>query len=413
MSQQKTFVGFTPTPLQKNILNGVLLGSEKYHIVSCGRQIGKTMLSMNLVMYWALNNGPCKIMWVSPVYSMCQKVMKDLMSAIGGSGVVKSANYSANEIILKNGSQIIFRSSERYDAIRGYTIDFAVLDEFAYMKEEAWTEAIKPTLLVKGRKVLFTSTPRGKTLFYELFLMGQSEDYPQYKSYTGSSYDSPFINPEEIEEAKRTLPEAVFRQEYMAEFIDSGGEVFTDIDKNCFSQWPKGNGPYYAAADIARAEDFTVMTVMDREGQIVEMYRKNNAEWNVMVNEMVAIAKKWNATVMVEENGVGSPIFEMFKRQYQNVHPFMTTNKSKNEVIEGLILDMNESTIKIPSKELFPALYNELSIFTYTYNPKTRSISYGHPNGAHDDTVIATAICNYNRKVNKQLGSYNYIKPRR
>ena len=155
------------------------------------------------------------------------------------------------------------------------------------------------------------------------------------------------------------------------------------------------------------------MTVIDREGQIVEMYRKNNTEWNVMVNEMVAIAKKWNATVMVEENGVGSPIFSMFKDQYQNTHPFMTTNKSKNEIIEGMILDINENTLKIPSKELFPALYNEMSIFTYEYNPKTRTIRYTHPPSAHDDTIIATAIANYNRKVNKQLGTYTYVKPRR
>jgi len=67
----------------------------------------------------------------------------------------------------------------------------------------------------------------------------------------------------------------------------------------------------------------------------------------------------------------------------------------------------------MPSKELFQALYSELSTFTYEYNPKTRNIRYGHPAGMHDDTVMSLAISNYNRKINKQLGSYSYIKPRR
>ena len=412
-TQKKTFTGFTPTPLQKRILDGVLDGKEKYHVVACARQVGKTMLAMNLMLYWAINHKKSKIMFVSPVYQQCARVHKEIYAAIAESGIVASNNFSSNELELKTGSRIIFRSAERYDNIRGETVDYAILDEFAFMKEEAWTEAIKPTLLVRGRKCLFLSTPKGKTLFYELFLMGQSEDYEAYRSYTASSYESPFIDPAEIDEAKRTLPEAVFEQEYLAKFIDSGGEVFTDIDKNCFSQWSKGVGPYYAACDIGRAEDYTVMTVMDRNGLIVEMYRKNLAEWSTMVNEMVVIAKKWNATVMVEENGVGSPIFSMIKAQWQNTHPFITSAKSKNEIIEGMILDINEDTIKIPSKELFPALYNEMSIFTYEYNPKTRNIRYTHPPSAHDDTIIATAIANYNRKINKQLGSYSYIKPRR
>ena len=410
----RTYTGFTPHQKQREILTSILSGASKYHIANIGRQFGKSLMGMNLALYWMINSGPCKVMWVSPVYSQANKVQKELYGAIATSGLVKNNNFSSNELELKNGSRIIFRSAERYDNIRGETLDYAILDECAYMRDEAWTEAIKPTLLVKGKKVLFISTPKGKSgWFYDLYQLGLSDDHPNYQAYRGSSYDTPFIDPHEIDEAKRTLPENVFKQEYLAEFIEGGGEVFSNIDQNTFDKWESGQGPYFAGCDIARADDYTVMTVMDRSGRIVEMYRQNNKEWNVMVNEMVAIAKKWNATVMVEENGVGSPIFEMFKRQWQNTHPFVTTNKSKQEIIEGMILDMNEGSIRIPSQGLFPALYHELTVFTYTYNPKTRSISYGHPSGLHDDTVMATAICNYNRKVNKQLGSYAYIKPRR
>ena len=109
---------------------------------------------------------------------------------------------------------------------------------------------------------------------------------------------------------------------------------------------------------------------------------------------------------MVEVNGIGDPLFEQFKKLHSNTHPFTTSSRSKNEIIEGLILDMNESTIKIPHENLFPYLVSELETFTYEYNPKTRAIKYGHPNGLHDDTVMSLAIANYNRKQNKSYGQY-------
>ena len=145
---------------------------------------------------------------------------------------------------------------------------------------------------------------------------------------------------------------------------------------------------------------------MDSQGQVVDIYRANAQEWTTMVNEIIQRIKKWSATVMVEVNSIGDVIYEQIKNQWQDTHPFVTTSKSKNEMIEGLILDMNEINVKIPNSELFPWLLSELEVFTYDYNPKTRSIKYGHPSGFHDDTVISLAIVNYNRKQNKTLGTY-------
>jgi hypothetical protein len=112
---------------------------------------------------------------------------------------------------------------------------------------------------------------------------------------------------------------------------------------------------------------------------------------------------------MVEVNSIGDVIFEQLKNQWANTHPFTTTSKSKNEIIEGLILDMNETQIHIPSRSLFSFLWDELTVFTYEYNPKTRSLRYGHPSGLHDDTVISLAIANYCRKTNKSYGSYTVM----
>jgi hypothetical protein len=402
----KKAIGFTPHDAQLEMINGILNSDAKFHIACVGRQFGKSMMAMNLVLYWGINKGPATILWVSPVYSQTDKVQKELMQAIGQSGLVKACNYSSNEIILKNGTKILFRSAERYDNIRGLTCDYGVIDEAAFCKDEAWTEAIRPVFMVKGMKVLFISTPKGKNWFYNLFQLGLSADHPKYAAYTGSSYDTPFIAVEEIEDAKRTLPENVFKQEYLAQFIDAGGEVFTNIDKNTFARYPTPHGKVYCGIDLGKQEDFTVATFIDHNGSIIDIYRDNKTEWSQMTQNILQRLRKWNATALVEVNSIGDVIYEQIKKQWSDTHPFITSSKSKNEIIEGLILDMNESTIKIPDSKLFAPLYSELSTFTYSYNPKTRNIKYGHPSGLHDDTVMSLAIANYHRKTNKNYGQY-------
>ena len=400
------FTGFTPHPKQKEMINSILESRSKFHVACVGRQFGKSLMAMNLVLYWGINKGPAKILWVSPVYSQTDKVQKELMAAIGDSGLVKSCNYSSNEIILKNGTTILFRSAERYDNIRGLTCDYGVIDEAAFCKDEAWQEAIRPVFMVRGKKVLFISTPKGKNFFYDLYQLGISEDYSQYQAYTGTSYDTPYIDPIDIMDAKKTLPENVFKQEYLAAFIDSGGEVFSNLDKNTFTAYPQPQGKVFCGIDLGKQEDYTVATFIDSRGQVVDIYRSNAQEWTVMVGEICQLIRKWNATTMIEVNSIGDVIFEMVKKQWQDTHPFVTTSKSKQEIVEGLILDMNDTVIRIPQPQLFSWLYNELSMFTYDYNPKTRSIKYGHPSGQHDDTVISLAIANYNRKQNKTMGTY-------
>ena len=388
------------------MVHDIISSSAKYHVACVGRQFGKSLMAINLSLYWMINDGPCKVLWVSPVYSQTTKVQKELMQAIGASGIVKNCNYSDNYIRLKNGSEIIFRSAEKYDNIRGLTVDYGILDEAAFMKEDAWKEAIKPVFLVRGKKVLFISTPKGKNWFHELFQLARSNDYDNYTAYTGSSYDTPYINIEEIEDAKRTLPPNVFQQEYLAKFIDSGGEVFSNLQSNIMPTWGNNNSKIYCGVDLGKQEDFTVATFMNAQGQVIDIYRANAQEWTQMTSEIIKRVKQYNATVMIEVNSIGDVIYEQVKNQWADTHPFVTTSKSKNEIIEGLILDMNEDTIGIPDSHTFPALLSELEVFTYEYNPKTRNIRYGHPSGLHDDCVISLAIANYNRKQNKTLGTY-------
>lgn len=402
-----TVYGFTPHEGQQGVIDSVLSSSAKFFVLSVGRQWGKSMLGMNMMLYWAFNDNPCKLLWVSPVYSQTTKVQKELESALKESNLIDSINYSDNYMKLKNGSEVYFRSAERYDNIRGYTFDYAVLDEAAFMKAEAWREAIRPTLAVNGKKVLFLSTPKGKNWFYELFNLSQINK--NYGSFTAPSITSPYITADEIEDAQMTLPPNIFKQEYLAEFLDDGGEVFTNLDACTVDAYSKQGNRFYAGIDLGRQEDYTVCTIMNDKDQVVDIYRANQKPWSVIVDELAEFINKYKAIASVEVNSIGDVIYEQLKGKVKKIDPFTTTSKSKVDIIEQLVYAVNNKEIQIPSKKLFEPLYNELSVFTYEYSPKSRNVKYGAPSGFHDDCVMSLAIAYNLKRTNSKYGSYSWM----
>lgn len=409
MNKQITVQGFNPTKKQKEIIDACLTTSIKYIIGCFGRQAGKSFTAMNLLLKWILEDNGSVGMWVSPVYSQAKKVFTELTQTIAGTGLTKSINKSELTIIFINGSVMYFRSGEREDTLRGYTLDYLVIDEAAYIKDEVWNTVLRPTVLVNGKKVLFISTPKGRNWFYNLAMRGYSDDYPQYKTFHATSFDTPYITEDELIEAKMSLPETIYKQEILAEFIDDGGEVFSNL-KNCcvLPNYPNYDATkrYYAGLDFGRQNDYTVLTIVNGDGEVVDFYRERQKSWDIIISEVVVKLKKWRPVCFAEVNSIGDVLYEQIKKQYPSVQPFITNSDSKQNMIEDLIMGMNENRLKLPSPELNTDLYKELSVFTYEYSPKTRKIKYGSPNGFHDDTVISLALSYHSFKKKATYGTY-------
>ena len=392
---------------QQRVVDTILNTEAKYITCVSPRQQGKSLLLVNLLLYFGINDKGCKIGVIAPIYSQARKLMEDLYDAIKDSGIVEATNFSNHEIKLKTGSKIYFRSSEREDGLRGYTFSYLFLDEAAYQTEDAWKRAIQPTALVHGKKVVLFSTPRGRqSWFYEMYQMGLDPQFPSHASVRMEQYDNPYINQEEIEAAKRALPDAIFRAEYLGEFLEGESQVFQNFNANTFDRFPLPTGKCYIGVDLAQSGDYTVAVVMDASGAVVEIYRDNHQEWETMQTNIIQLAQKYRATVMIETNSMGSVILEGIKKRYQDTHGFNTSNQSKRDIVESLILGFNEGTVKIPSMELYPELHRELEVFEMTYNPQTRSVKYAARPPFHDDLVIALCLSNWNRLQNKTYGQY-------
>lgn len=393
---------YTPHTNQLKIHDSINNEPYKYYSLNIGRQFGKSLLGVNQALYWLFNESRVKIGWVSPIYRQCKKVFSDIDNAFGNNQhVFKEKNKT--DLILKShkDSTIQFYSSENYDNIRGETFDYLIMDESAWQSEQAWTEVLRATVLVRGKKVLFLSTPKGRNWFYTLHALDGVNS--QYKSFTMTSYDNPLINPSEIDDARLTLPDNVFRQEYLAEFIDGGAGVFKGLTVN---DSPSGSEKYYAGIDLGRADDYTVLTVLNHLGQMVYCDRWRHNTWQNIIDCLIPHLSKWDAMCYVEVNSVGDAIYEQLKIKYNKVEPFVTTSKSKQDIIEGL-------QVAIQNKE-FTSLnidwvQKEFELFTYEYSQKTRSIKYSAPPGFHDDGVMSSAMAYHALKTLKNSGKYSYM----
>lgn len=401
--------GFTPTKKQKEIIDACGNPEIKYVVGCFGRQAGKSFTAMNLLLKWMLEDNDSIGMWVSPVYQQAKKVFNELNEIIGGVGLTKVVNRSELTITFINGSVLYFRSGEREDSLRGYTLDYLVIDEAAFIKDDVWNTVLRPTVLVRGKKVLFISTPKGKNWFYNLAMRGYNEDFPQYRTFHATSFDTPYITADELEEAKQSLPEAIYRQEILAEFVDDGGEVFTGLkiysDLTSYSH-PVPNERYYAGVDFGRQNDYTVLVILNSRGEVVDFYRERQKSWEVIISELLVLLRRWRPQLYAEVNSIGDVLYERLKKEYPAIQPFITSSDSKQNMVEDLIMALNESKLRLPSPELNPELYREMSVFTYSYSVRSRRITYGAPASFHDDCVIALCLAYQSFKKKQHHGAY-------
>jgi phage FluMu gp28-like protein len=357
---------------------------------------------MNLMLFWLLGTNKQKGGWVSPVYSQCKNVFEQMV--IVAKDIIKIHNKADLSITFINGSTLKFLSSDSPDSIRGFRFTHLILDETAFIKENAITEAILPTLNPTGKKCLMISTPKSKNHFFTWYNKGLSGS--DTISFKIPLTECPYLNEDLINEARLSLPDAIFKQEYMAEFSDAGSEVFRGIDEvsilNSYNPFNK-HERCFIGIDTGISSDYSVLTVMNEVGIVQNMVRINGENIQVIADRFISVLNSYNiAGGYIETNGIGRAMADLIIPKFRNIKEFTTTQDSKTQIVRTLIEDIEQQRVELPSKELMPELYKELNIFTYrtTVNGK---LSFGHPTGMKDDCVDSLMLANASRGQIKQL----------
>lgn len=388
---------FTPYPAQREFIDAYADSEALFGVLVSPRGGGKTLLAINLTLYWALKRNNSKVGYITPIYSLGKEVFEIIRSKT--LDLIAESNKSDLTIKFINGSTIKFLSADRADSVRGFRFHYLVMDEVAYLNKQDIESSIIPTLNPNGIKCLMISTPRGKNHFYEYYLKGQQGD-KDYFSYRIPLSECPYVKQELINEARTSLPREVFRAEYEAEFTDSTNDVFTNIESNAIlNEWtnPNRGDRYYAGIDTGLSNDFSVLTIINESGRVCYVDRINNLTLEAISIRFISKLKSYSVSgCLVETNGIGRAMFELIRKHIGNTKAFTSTQDSKMSAIRTLMTDMEANVIELPTKELFPHLYNELSAFTYKYSSNGK-ISFSHPKGMNDDCVDSLWLANQSR----------------
>ena len=228
----------------------VFADSTRFKVIAAGRRCGKSRLAATTLIIEGLRcpQGSA-VLYVSPTMGQSRQIIWDLLLDLGRE-VIQSSHVNNLDITLINGARIYVRGADRPDTLRGVSLTYAVLDEVADIKPEAWEQVIRASLSDKKGRAMFIGTPKGRNWFHDLWKL---TDDPEWKSWHFTTQDNPLIDPKEIESAKKTLSTFAFKQEYMASFSNAGADIFKE-------EWLKYGeepqyGSYFVAVDLAGFEE--------------------------------------------------------------------------------------------------------------------------------------------------------------
>jgi hypothetical protein len=364
----------------------VLREAQRYNVLACGRRWGKSTLALDLATRPMLAGQP--IGYFAPTYKLLKEFWRQAIRILRP--VLRAANASDHRAELITGGALECWTLEDPDAGRSRRYQRVIIDEAGLVPTlgDIWQAAIRPTLADLEGDAWLMGTPKGRNYFYTAYMRGLQGD-SGWAAWQRPTSDNPHIVAIEIEAMRQELSERRYAQEIEAQFLEDGGGVFRGV-RACVGTAERSPQPCVIGADWGRSHDYTVFVAIDPQARaVVEVDRFTGIEYEQASGRLRALWERTGRGVVVaESNSMGQPIIEQLQRSGMPVYPFLTTNASKANIIDGLALAFERQQILIPD---LPWLVAELEAFEGERLP-SGLIRYGAPEQMHDDGVMALAI---------------------
>ena len=377
---------------------------ERFTVIRCGRRFGKSSLGVHIAAMGFLHGK--RVGWFGPTYKLVDPQFEQLRAMVG-QPPLGLTNESDKEIRRLDGSEgrIEFWSCDKEDPGRGRYYDIVILDEAGLIRKlrQVWLGAIRPTLSDRRGNAVIMGTPKGQSgYFNDLFNKGKAET-ENWAAFQMGTIDNPFIDPQEIEDARRELPDDIFKQEYEGIPADDGGNPFgLDAIAACFDRGLRPNTPepVFFGVDLASRFDFTWIIGLNEDGEVVVSERFQD-DWPETKRRVAEIVKR--TPCLVDETGVGDPVVRDLQETCgDTVEGFRFSNSSKQMLMVGLRNDLQDRAIEFADERL----KSELDSFAFEF--REGSIRYSAPEGLHDDGVCALALaCELRRRGVRRT----YLRP--
>mgnify|MGYP002413474040 CR=1 FL=1 len=281
----------SPHPNQARILGE----AARFNVVNCGRRWGKTTMGINLAAEPALQGG--YVGWFVPEYKLLIEVWESLVEIL--EPILAKTDVVQKRIKLRTRGLIECWSFDRSPrAGRSRRYHRIIFDEAAHTTnlEHCWTQAVRPTLTDFQGDAWFLSSPNGGNYFKQLYDRGQAGP-SNWRSWTQTSYDNPFLDASEIDQARDELPDAIYRQEYLAEFLAQSHQQLIPDDwiGRCFVDGAaRPSGSRAISADISKGtgRDRTVILVTDDAG-VLDLVVSSTTSIQEAAGLVSGLARQW------------------------------------------------------------------------------------------------------------------------
>lgn len=405
---------------QKDLVDEYRSSSKgRWFVVKSPRQVGKSIVLEYLLILASLQESNSVSFSISPVFSQARKLWQEI--SMTAKPIIKSSNGSSLSIEFINGSTIYFKSSEQGDNVRGFTTKrsgILCIDEAAFINSDFFYNVCVPITNVYQSPIFLFSTPKYKQgLFYELFMDGLTGT-SNVTSFDWTKYDlSKYLSTEVLKMYKEKLPRLTFQAEYLAEFIDGDGTVFTNY-KECVGPTQLDPAePLYIGIDwgTGTGQDDTAITIGQNLRGTIHIHRQyyfNDKRTQETIEYISTVIKYYlskefkEISIIVEKNSIGNIYFDLLNDEIGRLEDewnetkhwrdevsiglqtFNTTNKSKKRIIEMLCALFEQKNIIIPDDT---KLLTQLSMFEAKVN-ELGTVKYAGANGSHDDLVMSLCI---------------------
>ena len=296
-----------------------------------GRRFGKTTLGIDVIVNTGLDGDPGG--WLSPSYKLLSEVWRNTNKILAP--LSPKISVQEHRIELITGGTIEFWSLDQADAGRSRKFKRVVIDEAGLVRnlDSAWQEAIRPTLADLIGDAWFLGTPKGRGYFHRLFARGESGD-KDWASWRLPTISNPTIDPQEIEDSRRDMPESAFKQEFLGIPADDGGCPF-DLSaiRGCSVE---GCSPHPFVAfgvDLAKSFDWTWVIGLDDQCRVCFSERWQS-DWGQTRRRLIEILK--DVPTSADSTGVGDPIVEDLMKDCRGVEGFKFSSQTKQQLMEGL-----------------------------------------------------------------------------
>ena len=392
-------LGITPLPSQVAIINAINNPKYRFVCAAISRRQGKTYIA-NIIGQLVSLVPNSNILIMSPNYALSQ-ISFDLQRTLIKHFDLEVVRDNAKDKVIEisNGSTIRMGSVNQVDSCVGRSYDLIIFDEAALADgRDAFNVALRPTLDKDNSKAIFISTPRGRNnWFAEFFDRGFIDDFPEWISIKASYKSNPRMSETDIQEAKKSMSEAEFRQEYEADFNTYEGQVWNFKFDECvgnFTEIDTSGMDIFAGLDVGYRDPTAFCVIAyswdDEKYFLLDEYLDAERTTEQHATEIRELINKWDIDYIYIDSAAQQTRFD-FAQNYD-----ITTVNAKKSILDGIshvegIVDNNRLLVDQYCKETLQSLDQ----YQWDPNPNLLKEKPKHNRASHMADALRYALYSF------------------